>query len=623
MLPLINNAQAKTNVDADKLNVSLQIDMLKENDEMLPKDMIEELDVLISLSQKNNWLENTLKSKTLKAELLIFLEKLPEARKIIQTHHPIVKLHNFKTLDMRMQLIALSLSNVNGLTPEIEKKIMELEQSAEAWSDKAEAGSIFNAIGHSLYVHGKLDRALINLQKAYNIFVDLNDSANLSDTLNSIANLYQEIGDLDKAINYLQRAVDTKRRLNDSLSISIILYNLGDAYIKNSQNELAIEALTESLQISLTIEDEVGIAWTKQSLADLRLKQNKPEQALVFYLDTEESFSRTGDNRKLMHTFLGTFDCHILLKNFSEANIALKKVQSIQELLLGSKYQADIAKRQATLSHATGNYQEAYSFLLSFINYIDETNKQEKEQGIQKLKIGFETELKNNQNKILQKENELQQLKISQQNNERILWMLWIFLAITIIFFICFLLFKQIKSRNKFQTMALSDHLTNSPNRRAILQKAEDLLQQAKNEKLSLYIGLVDLDFFKKVNDTYGHDVGDEVLKTFALSCQSILRKQDSFGRFGGEEWLFVFTEIDEISITNIFERLKKHVNNSIIKGYPEKKLLKFSVGSTKYNFTEKPSLEELIALADKNLYEAKENGRNQITFDESSHYFS
>jgi tetratricopeptide (TPR) repeat protein len=312
-------AEKNNKANEKQLDVSLQIDALTENDVMLPKHMIEKLDLLISLSKKNDWLENLLKANTLKAELLVFLEQLPQAKEILNTYHAIAKANHFNKLDIRLQLVALSLSNSEGYTLDVEKQISSLETSVANWPDKREAGSIYNVIGHSLYVHGKFERSLANLQKAYKIFASLNDSTNLGDTLNSIANLYRELGDLNKAINYLQKAVVIKRELNDSLSVSIILYNLGDAYSKNDQYELALAALSESLQLSVSIDDKLGIAWAKQSLADLGLKQNKPQDALTLYLETATAFESTGDDRRLFHTYLGIIDCYLLLNKLPKA----------------------------------------------------------------------------------------------------------------------------------------------------------------------------------------------------------------------------------------------------------------------------------------------------------------
>jgi diguanylate cyclase (GGDEF)-like protein len=127
-------------------------------------------------------------------------------------------------------------------------------------------------------------------------------------------------------------------------------------------------------------------------------------------------------------------------------------------------------------------------------------------------------------------------------------------------------------------------------------------------------VSFFDIDFFKKVNDTYGHDAGDIVLKTFAQLLKKSLRKTDIIARYGGEEFIVLSIIKDEAHLPLFLSRLKKIVNeNKFI--YKEHKLkVTFSSGvviRSKYD-----SFEDAIKKSDDLLYEAKRNGRNQIRFD-------
>ena len=122
---------------------------------------------------------------------------------------------------------------------------------------------------------------------------------------------------------------------------------------------------------------------------------------------------------------------------------------------------------------------------------------------------------------------------------------------------------------------------------------------------------MIDIDFFKKVNDTYGHASGDEVLRTVASIIKAQLRESDIPARYGGEEFavLLPYTHIDEAKIVG--ERLRKAVEEASIQ--LDKLNINVTISMGLAELTPDLSGEELFKLADKALYEAKESGRNRV----------
>lgn len=167
------------------------------------------------------------------------------------------------------------------------------------------------------------------------------------------------------------------------------------------------------------------------------------------------------------------------------------------------------------------------------------------------------------------------------------------------------------KSQQKLDYLAHHDELTGVKNRRWILQELEQRMTESKALKTPLAVLLLDIDFFKKVNDSYGHETGDQVLRGFAKAIQSHLRQDDSLGRYGGEEFLVLLpaTELDNVLLTA--KRLREAVaeqththDNLLFK-------ITTSIGIALYTLEDNFSPEELISQADKALYLAKESGRN------------
>lgn len=157
--------------------------------------------------------------------------------------------------------------------------------------------------------------------------------------------------------------------------------------------------------------------------------------------------------------------------------------------------------------------------------------------------------------------------------------------------------------------LSLTDALTGLYNRRHFNAELEREFMRSKRYGGNLCIAIIDIDFFKKINDTYGHLCGDYVLKEVAYLILENFRKTDMVFRYGGEEFVVIMTETSLENSLIPLERLRKTIenNNFIFKG--EKIKVTISIG-TETNHTE--STEEFLNNADKALYQAKQSGRNQ-----------
>ena len=163
---------------------------------------------------------------------------------------------------------------------------------------------------------------------------------------------------------------------------------------------------------------------------------------------------------------------------------------------------------------------------------------------------------------------------------------------------------------------ATLDALTGFYNRRQLEERIKQEISSAKRQKTSLCAIMIDIDYFKQVNDTYGHAAGDLVLKTVSKIIRSQLREYDIAGRYGGEEFaiLLPFTQEDEAVM--VAERLRKAVANKVIdltkvNSESENRNIQVTISLGVYKYIGKDN--ELLKNADKALYEAKAKGRNQV----------
>jgi len=170
----------------------------------------------------------------------------------------------------------------------------------------------------------------------------------------------------------------------------------------------------------------------------------------------------------------------------------------------------------------------------------------------------------------------------------------------------------QLKEANKrIEELAALDELTGSFNRRRIMQMLDDEIVRTQRTKSPCSIALIDLDWFKRVNDTYGHPTGDEVLRTFAITVFANIRSMDRFGRYGGEEFLLVLPDTPGDTAARLLDRLRAIVADLDWSAFSPGMQVTVSAGVTTLRADE--TAENFLARADSALYAAKARGRNRI----------
>ena len=175
-------------------------------------------------------------------------------------------------------------------------------------------------------------------------------------------------------------------------------------------------------------------------------------------------------------------------------------------------------------------------------------------------------------------------------------------------------LHREIDAKNiLLAEMANTDPLTGLPNRRAIEEWAERQLRGAARHGYPLWVVHADLDCFKNINDTYGHDAGDMVLRKFAETMKEHTRASDICGRMGGDEFLLVLTHVDEKNIGITVNRLREQFAAKKFHLGGKSISVTASFGITGYQGKEPPEFGQLVRQADKALYEAKRTGRNKL----------
>jgi diguanylate cyclase (GGDEF)-like protein len=163
----------------------------------------------------------------------------------------------------------------------------------------------------------------------------------------------------------------------------------------------------------------------------------------------------------------------------------------------------------------------------------------------------------------------------------------------------------------KLEIIATTDPLTKLFNRRIITKKLEEEQIRFERNNNPFSIIITDIDFFKKVNDTYGHNCGDFILKSIADILKNTSRRQDSVSRWGGEEFLLLLPETNAKGAAALAEKLRSKIENITFDNGESQVKVTLTFGVNVYDKVQ--NIDTLISKADSALYEGKEKGRNCV----------
>ena len=362
--------------------------------------------------------------------------------------------------------------------------------------------------------------------------------------------------------------------------------------------------LDEAMRLALEIGDETGSAYIGRLLARVDLKEKHPKDALERADRALPVFTRAG-LVNMQHVCL-TLRAEALLQlgRNQEALEALAAGEPLRRKVDSAEHDIDhwnlALQVHARLGHAqaTADAAEAYAQALR------RRERESRRRLLAETNARFQVERSDAENRLLK---EQQKGAAARQ--------FWLVSSLTLtVILLAGLLWhanQQRRVRRQLKTLAEVDELTQLANRRAAMAYLRQQAELAVRAGSGLAVALCDIDHFKRVNDQFGHDVGDEALRCFARVGRQQVRRGDLLGRFGGEEFLLVLPATTAVQAQALFDRLLKAVRSARVPGMPEGESLSFSMGVA----TWRPGVsdDELLREADQALYRAKSAGRARM----------
>lgn len=477
--------------------------------------------------------------------------------------------------------------NSQSMIPEIIEVALEAAELAESLNRPSDHIRALNYLVLANIHRRDLDRAMSLATEAYDKAKQIDDIEQVINTRSNQGWVYALQGDFEKQAECLKEVLElTEKHTTDKIQALTVRVNLSHNYLEQEKFEQVIEYADQAIELADEIEHKVGRAVAMHN------------KAAAIALSTDK-----------------------------EGGIALLKEAIAQAEEQQSKsYALDMYRSLAKLYEEFDEHENAVESYKKIIELESEIIKSEREDAVQAMQEQYETEKKNREIERLSLEKVAADAEIAEKNARQKLW-----IALAIVFLLIAVILVQwlrtSRKRNKdladdnvqLTEQTDRDPLTGAYNRRFLQKTMQELHQKLKNLDRPgraddiMGIILLDVDFFKKVNDTYGHAVGDAVLVEMTKRFRKLLRERDMLVRWGGEEFVLLLPNING-ALCNVADRVIKKIGKETFNFEGQQLRITISAGCVTWPAFEEQSWEEALHLADMAAYLSKSGGRNRAT---------
>lgn len=457
------------------------------------------------------------------------------------------------------------------------------------------------------------DLALEDVEQAIETFKINNDKTRLSLNYNLLAIIYYSMSDFDNAIKYYAES-DSYDEIKSPYNQAIYNYNIGAAYINKEDYKMAQKYYMKSKQLSEKNKDNNTLAFTRYGMAEMYMLQGKSKLAKEELTPVFNVFEKSNDVLMLYNSYLLLAEINIENKLFDQALSNIDKAKFQSEIIATPSVKLYYLEMKTNYYVAQELWHEAYNLSKETNLLRIELKEEDRADLVSELKVKFNAQFDQKKLAFLQKKNELQFQSIEQeQTRQKYLWGI-IGLSFFIIAFTYLAYRNQRKIKKHLYHLSITDYLTKVYNRRYIIQLLKKLQQKNQNDGSAFCVIMIDLDYFKAINDQFGHDIGNEVLIYFANTAKRVMQDKGQIGRIGGEEWLILFHSISMDEIKSKLNTLRQEYKEVVSIKIPKECELSFSSGIV-FCQDQYTNHESILKQVDSAMYQAKQNGRGQDVF--------
>ena len=508
------------------------------------------------------------------------------------------------TSDLAIRLKILSATTLKDYAAQI----VQMDSLVDSVKDRPLIlGCLLYERGWSQYVEGHIDKSLSDLIRAHALLREFGKPEDKALVQARLATIYQRGGDPAAALELVGEAIDVFRSIDASQKLSDALFARAQLFTLLKRLPEAEQSAQEGMAISKFNNDLLAVGSSQIKLCHIASLQGDAKRALAYCDDAEKTLGATDLAEEEDRVQIAILRTEITKGISVPPSVLLtidKAIKAMQDKPTNTEPRLFHAR--ALIHAARAEYQLAFEDLSKSIVQIREQSVSERRSAGAILRVRFETD------RAVQ---DARDLKIENTSAHRKLWLALI-LAGTAVVALGALVRVSILNRrqhNRLKQLAEIDSLTGIANRRKILETAGEQMATCSVNGEPLVAALIDIDFFKRVNDQYGHAAGDSVLKQFVNQSQLHIRKTDVIGRYGGEEFLLLMPNCSIPDASKVIERLREAIASTAFTTADGQNIqFSVSIGLTQAHINDQV-FDTLVQRADTALYAAKEAGRNRL----------
>ena len=490
---------------------------------------------------------------------------------------------------------------------EADRMVRMLEDSTESQL----LGEALTERGSLLSQQGEQAKALLDFQRARASFREAGIDHEIDALMLWIAITYRRIGDWAQAERYFSQSLARSQDKQDWDRVVTDLVQLGYLYDESGSPEKAKASFARAVEVATTHKQPLSAATAQVGLASAHVSLGEHDAALATLAQARALFEaeqRHGSDDML---FLLTGQALAGKGQHAQAMVRYAQALPLIEKDGNQRYLALLYQARAASVEALGNASEALADYKRFATL--QTSLQGKMRLEQSRLLEYEYEIRKREfeNHRLRAEASARSSQLQALERARHWQTLALLLGVLLLAVLVALAVRQHQRTRRLRTLAMTDPLTGVASRRAIEQIAGRALSEASRAGTPVALLLLDLDYFKAINDRYGHPAGDAVLRATTNAWQAQLRGRDRLGRIGGEEFAVVCVDANHEQAMGIASRLLEATRALQLPDIDPVLRVRTSIGIAEARPGD--TRESLFARADAALYRAKHEGRDRV----------
>ncbi|MCR6494923.1 diguanylate cyclase [Thermomonas sp. S9] len=488
-----------------------------------------------------------------------------------------------------------------------DRMVALLERSAE----RQLLGEALMLRGGLLSDIGEQARALMDFQRARAAFRDAGIDHEIDYLQMKIATAYRRMGDFSQAERYFTGSVARQQDLGDWERQVSDLIQLGYLYEESGELPKARASFERAVALSLKHESRLNVASARLGLASAQIAQGEFDSALITLAQARAGLIAehvdANDGLLLLtsgQALAGKGEHRAALEHYRLALAPIEKDGN-------QRYLAMLYQAQSASEEALGQLRAALDDYKRYAHLQAELQSKMRLEQSRLLQYEYEIRRRDFENRRLQTEAQARQQQLIVLERERHWQILALLLGGLLAALLACLAWLQWRRSRRLRTLAMTDPLTGAASRLAIERTADTALAAAQRQGQPLSLLLLDLDYFKAVNDRHGHAAGDAALRDIVQAWQAQLRDRDTLGRIGGEEFAVVCAGADLAQARMIAQRLLDATRAIRLPDIDPALRMATSIGIAEARADD--TRESLFARADAALYRAKQQGRDRV----------